>query len=82
MGRNGEMPELANLAVFLMSDGAIISPARRSPSTARCICAGGNFAAMSHSATTIGRTIRDEIRGANEKTKRSGRCEASAGALS
>lgn len=70
MGRVGEMPELVNLAAFLMADGCDYL-------TGQCIAidgaahqaGGGNFAALSRLSDDQWTAIREGIRAANEKDK-------------
>ena len=70
MGRNGEMPELANLAVFLMADGCdYLTGQTIAIDGAMHLASGGNFAALSQLSDTDWDRIRSEIRGANEKDK-------------
>lgn len=70
MGRNGEMPELANLAVFLMSDGCdYLTGQTIAIDGAMHLSSGGNFAALSALGDADWDRIRNEIRGANEKDK-------------
>lgn len=70
MGRNGEMPELANLAVFLMADGCdYLTGQTIAIDGAMHLASGGNFAALSALSDADWDRIRNEIRGANEKDK-------------
>ena len=70
MGRNGEMPELANLAVFLMSDGCdYLTGQTIAIDGAMHLSSGGNFAALSALGDADWDRIRNEIRGSNEKDK-------------
>jgi NAD(P)-dependent dehydrogenase (short-subunit alcohol dehydrogenase family) len=70
MGRNGEMPELANLAVFLMADGCeYLTGQTIAIDGGLHLASGGNFAALSRLTDTDWERIRTEIRGANEKDK-------------
>lgn len=70
MGRNGEMPELANLAVFLMADGCdYLTGQTIAIDGALHLASGGNFAALSALSDADWERIRNEIRGANEKDK-------------
>ncbi len=70
MGRNGEMPELANLAVFLMADGCEYLTGQTIAIDGACIlAAGGNFARSQRWAMRSGTHIRNEIRAANDKDK-------------
>jgi NAD(P)-dependent dehydrogenase (short-subunit alcohol dehydrogenase family) len=72
MGRNGEMPELANLAVFLMSDGCDYLTGQTIAIDGAMHLTGGNFAALSALGDADWDKIRNEIRGSNDqdKTKR------------
>jgi NAD(P)-dependent dehydrogenase (short-subunit alcohol dehydrogenase family) len=70
MGRVGEMPELANLAVFLMSDGCdYLTGQTIALDGAMHLASGGNFAAMSALGDADWERIRGEIRSANDKDK-------------
>ncbi|HEY8698272.1 MAG TPA: SDR family oxidoreductase [Rhizomicrobium sp.] len=70
MGRNGEMPELANLAVFLMADGCdYLTGQTIAIDGAMHLASGGNFAALSRLDDSDWERIRGEIRSANEKDK-------------
>ena len=70
MGRNGEMPELANLAVFLMADGCdYLTGQTIAIDGAMHLSSGGNFAALSRLSDADWDRIRNEIRSANEKDK-------------
>jgi NAD(P)-dependent dehydrogenase (short-subunit alcohol dehydrogenase family) len=70
MGRNGEMPELANLAVFLMADGCdYLTGQTIAIDGAMHLSSGGNFAALSALGDADWDRIRNEIRGSNEKDK-------------
>ncbi len=70
MGRVGEMPELANLAVFLMADGCdYLTGQTIAIDGAMHLASGGNFAAMSRLGDADWEKIRGEIRSANEKDK-------------
>jgi len=70
MGRVGEMPELANLAVFLMSDGCdYLTGQTIAIDGAMHLASGGNFAAMSALGDADWEKIRGEIRSANDKDK-------------
>ena len=70
MGRVGEMPELANLAVFLMSDGCdYLTGQTIAIDGAMHLASGGNFAAMSALGDADWERIRGEIRAANDKDK-------------
>jgi NAD(P)-dependent dehydrogenase (short-subunit alcohol dehydrogenase family) len=70
MGRNGEMPELANLAVFLMADGCdYLTGQTIAIDGAMHLSSGGNFASLSRLSDADWERIRSEIRSANEKDK-------------
>ena len=70
MGRNGEMPELANLAVFLMSDGCdYLTGQTIAIDGAMHLASGGNFASLSRLGDDDWARIQREIRAANEKDK-------------
>jgi NAD(P)-dependent dehydrogenase (short-subunit alcohol dehydrogenase family) len=70
MGRNGEMPELANLAVFLMADGCdYLTGQTIAIDGAMHLASGGNFASLSRLGDEDWARIRGEIRAANEKDK-------------
>lgn len=70
MGRVGEMPELANLAVFLMSDGCdYLTGQTIAIDGAMHLASGGNFAAMAALGDEDWEKIRNEIRSTNEKDK-------------
>lgn len=69
MGRNGEMSELANLAVFLMADGADYLTGQTIAIDGAMHLTGGNFAALSQLGDSDWDNIRNQIRGANEKDK-------------
>ena len=70
MGRNGEMPELANLAVFLMGDGCdYLTGQTIAIDGALHLASGGNFAALSALGDEEWEHIRGEIKSANEKDK-------------
>jgi NAD(P)-dependent dehydrogenase (short-subunit alcohol dehydrogenase family) len=70
MGRNGEMPELANLAVFLMADGCdYLTGQTIAIDGAMHLSSGGNFAALSALGDADWERIRNEIRGSNEKDR-------------
>ena len=70
MGRNGEMPELANLAVFLMSDGCdYLTGQTIAIDGAMHLSSGGNFAALAALGDADWDRIRNEIRGSNDKDK-------------
>ena len=70
MGRVGEMPELANLAVFLMADGAdYLTGQTIAIDGGMHLASGGNFATLAKLGDADWERIRNEIRGANEKDK-------------
>jgi NAD(P)-dependent dehydrogenase (short-subunit alcohol dehydrogenase family) len=70
MGRNGEMPELANLAVFLMSDGCdYLTGQTIAIDGAMHLSSGGNFAALAALGDADWERIRGEVKSANEKDK-------------
>ncbi|HTW32986.1 MAG TPA: SDR family oxidoreductase [Rhizomicrobium sp.] len=69
MGRNGEMSELANLAVFLMADGVDYLTGQTIAIDGAMHLTGGNFAALSQLGDSDWENIRNQIRGANEKDK-------------
>jgi NAD(P)-dependent dehydrogenase (short-subunit alcohol dehydrogenase family) len=70
MGRNGEMQELANLAVFLMSDGCdYLTGQTIAIDGALHLASGGNFAALAALGDADWDKIRSEIRGSNDKDK-------------
>jgi len=70
MGRNGEMDELANLAVFLMADGCdYLTGQTIAIDGAMHLASGGNFAALSRLSDADWARIRDEVKSANEKDK-------------
>ncbi|HEY1614260.1 MAG TPA: SDR family oxidoreductase [Rhizomicrobium sp.] len=70
MGRVGEMPELANLAVFLMADGCdYLTGQTIAIDGALHLASGGNFASLASLGDSDWEHIRAEIRGANEKDK-------------
>jgi NAD(P)-dependent dehydrogenase (short-subunit alcohol dehydrogenase family) len=70
MGRNGEMPELANLAVFLMSDGCdYLTGQTIAIDGAMHLASGGNFAALAALGDADWEKIRGEVKSANEKDK-------------
>jgi NAD(P)-dependent dehydrogenase (short-subunit alcohol dehydrogenase family) len=70
MGRNGEMPELANLAVFLMSDGCdYLTGQTIAIDGAMHLASGGNFAALAQLGDADWERIRGEVKSANEKDK-------------
>ncbi len=70
IGRNGEMHELANLAVFLMADGCeYLTGQTVAIDGALHLASGGNFAALSRLTDEDWERIRGEIKSANEKDK-------------
>jgi NAD(P)-dependent dehydrogenase (short-subunit alcohol dehydrogenase family) len=70
MGRVGEMPELANLAVFLMADGCdYLTGQTIAIDGGMHLASGGNFAALSKLGDADWEKIRNEVRAANEKDK-------------
>ncbi|HXL99582.1 MAG TPA: SDR family oxidoreductase [Rhizomicrobium sp.] len=70
MGRNGEMPELANLAVFLMADGCdYLTGQTIAIDGAMHLASGGNFAALAQLGDADWERIRGEVKSANEKDK-------------
>lgn len=70
MGRNGEMHELANLAVFLMADGCdYLTGQTIAIDGALHLASGGNFWSLSALGDSDWQHIRDEIKSANEKDK-------------
>ena len=70
MGRNGEMPELANLAVFLMSDGCdYLTGQTIAIDGAMHLASGGNFASLAALGDSDWERIRGEIKSANDKDK-------------
>jgi NAD(P)-dependent dehydrogenase (short-subunit alcohol dehydrogenase family) len=70
MGRNGEMYELANLAVFLMADGCeYLTGQTMAIDGAGHLGGTGNFAALSRMDDGQWDAIRNQIRSANEKDK-------------
>ena len=70
MGRVGDMPELANLAVFLMADGCdYLTGQTIAIDGAMHLASGGNFASLSKLSDADWERIRGEIRSANEKDK-------------
>ncbi len=70
MGRVGEMPELVNLAVFMMADGCEYM-------TGQCVAidgaayqaGGGNFSALAKLTDEDWAKVREQVKGANEKDK-------------
>lgn len=70
MGRVGEMDELANLAVFLMSDGCdYLTGQTIAIDGGMHLASGGNFAALARLGDEDWEKIRNEVRSANEKDK-------------
>ena len=70
MGRNGEMHELANLAVFLMGDGCdYLTGETIAIDGALHLASGGNFSALARLGDEDWARIRGEIKSANEKDK-------------
>jgi NAD(P)-dependent dehydrogenase (short-subunit alcohol dehydrogenase family) len=70
MGRNGEMDELANLAVFLMADGCdYLTGQTIAIDGGMHLASGGNFWALSKLGDEDWAHIRDEVKAANEKDK-------------
>ena len=69
MGRNGEMSELANLAVFLMADGVDYLTGQTIAIDGAMHLTGGNFASLSQLGDSDWENIRNQIRGANDKDK-------------
>ena len=70
MGRNGEMVELANLAVFLMADGCdYLTGQTIAIDGAGHLGGTGNFSALSKLGDAEWDAIRGQIRSANEKDK-------------
>ena len=70
MGRNGEMPELANLAVFLMADGCdYLTGQTIAIDGAMHLSSGGNFAALAQLGDADWERIRGEVKSANDKDK-------------
>lgn len=70
MGRNGEMPELANLAVFLMAGGCdYLTGQTIAIDGAMHLASGGNFASLARLKDEDWERVRNEIRSANEKDK-------------
>jgi hypothetical protein len=70
MGRNGEMPELANLAVFLMADGCdYLTGQTIAIDGGLHLASGGNFYQLSALGDDDWQRIRDEIKGTNAKDK-------------
>ncbi len=70
MSRNGEMDELANLAVFLMSDGCdYLTGQTIAIDGGMHLASGGNFWALSQLGDEDWERIRGEVKSANEKDK-------------
>ncbi len=70
MGRNGEMAELANLAVFLMADGCdYLTGQTIAIDGAMHLASGGNFSALAALGDADWERIRGEVKSANEKDK-------------
>jgi NAD(P)-dependent dehydrogenase (short-subunit alcohol dehydrogenase family) len=69
MGRNGEMSELANLAVFLMADGVDYLTGQTIAIDGAMHLTGGNFASLAQLGDSDWENIRNQIRGANDKDK-------------
>ena len=70
MGRNGEMDELANLAVFLMADGCdYLTGQTIAIDGAMHLSSGGNFASLARLGDAEWEAIRNEVKSANEKDK-------------
>jgi len=70
MGRNGEMVELANLAVFLMADGCdYLTGQTIAIDGALHLGGSGNFSALSRLSDDQWDAIGQEIRAANDKDK-------------
>lgn len=69
MGRVGEMPELANLAVFLMADGCDYLTGQTIAIDGASHLIGGNFSALARLGDAEWEMIRNQIRGANDKDK-------------
>jgi hypothetical protein len=70
MGRNGEMHELANLAVFLMGDGCdYLTGQTIEIDGALHLSSGGNFAQLSQLGDADWEKIRNEVKSANEKDR-------------
>jgi NAD(P)-dependent dehydrogenase (short-subunit alcohol dehydrogenase family) len=70
MGRNGEMVELANLAVFLMADGCdYLTGQTIAIDGASHLGGTGNFSALAKLGDAEWEAIRGQIRSANEKDK-------------
>ena len=70
MGRNGEMVELANLAVFLMADGCdYLTGQTIAIDGAMHLGGSGNFSALMRLGDAEWEAIGQEIRAANDKDK-------------
>jgi NAD(P)-dependent dehydrogenase (short-subunit alcohol dehydrogenase family) len=70
MGRNGEMVELANLAIFLMADGCdYLTGQTIAIDGASHLGGTGNFSALAKLGDAEWEAIRGQIRSANEKDK-------------
>src|SRR5205807_5391868 len=70
MGRVGRMPELANLAVFLMADGCeYLTGQTIAIDGGLHLASGGNFASLARLGDADWDNIRNAIRAANEKDK-------------
>jgi NAD(P)-dependent dehydrogenase (short-subunit alcohol dehydrogenase family) len=70
MGRVGKMPELANLASFLMADGCeYLTGQTIAIDGGLHLATGGNFASLARFGNEDWQRIRGEIRAANEKDK-------------
>jgi NAD(P)-dependent dehydrogenase (short-subunit alcohol dehydrogenase family) len=70
MGRVGEMPELANIATFLMADGCeYLTGQTIAIDGGMHLASGGNFAALSKLTDSDWDKISDQIRSANDKDK-------------
>ncbi|HEY2445573.1 MAG TPA: SDR family oxidoreductase [Rhizomicrobium sp.] len=70
MGRVGQMPELANLAMFLMADGCeYLTGQTIAIDGGLHLATGGNFASLSKLHDSDWERIRAQIRTANEKDK-------------
>ncbi len=70
MGRNGEMHELANLAVFLMGDGCdYLTGETIAIDGALHLASGGNFYGLAQLGDADWERIRGEIKSTNEKDK-------------
>jgi NAD(P)-dependent dehydrogenase (short-subunit alcohol dehydrogenase family) len=70
MGRVGQMPELANLAIFLMADGCdYLTGQTVAIDGGLHLATGGNFASLAKLGDSEWERIRAAIRSANEKDK-------------